>query len=1213
MGTHRPLRAATLVEAVRDAVRSIGAIAGVGLVAALRPARRPVPVYRDTRYSFAERAADLVSRMTLVEKVLQLRTTSAPAIGRLGVQQYTYSNEGQHGINSLGANTDHGDVSGGVHATSFPSNFASSMSWDPGLLHAEATAISSEARGFLDKSLWGIGQNNLGPLPGNYGCLTYWAPTVNLDRDPRWGRTDEAFGEDPYLAARMAGAYVNGYQGQALDGTSLVGYLKVAATAKHYALNNVEVGRTGVSSDVDDRSLREYYLRHFPGLIEQAHVAGLMTAYNAINGTPAVANTYTVNQIAQRTFGFTGYVTSDCGAVGTTYKRFPAGHDWAPPGWSTDHNGDNATWTNAAGTRISGAAGGQAYALRAGTHLNCTGDEDNLANIEQAIRAGVLSEGVIDNALLHVFTVRMRTGEFDPAERAPYTKITKDVIQSPAHQALAAKVAANSLVLLKNNTVPTLGRPLLPANAQYLNRVVILGDLADKVTLGDYSGSPYFQANAVQGIRAAVLRANPTASVVYDAAHTSTTATGPAVLSARTSDEIRSADLVVVFVGTDADTADEGRDRTSLAMPGNYGSLITQVSRLGNANTLLVIQSNGPVKIDDVQGAVPAILFSGYNGQSQGTALADALLGKQNPSGHLNFTWYRDDAQLPAMSNYGLVPGATGGIGRTYQYFTGTPTYPFGYGLSYTTFAYSNVSVDPPQVSADGTVTVSFDITNTGSTRGATVAQLYLATPFPVPDVELPIKRLAGFTKTAVLRPGQRQHIRLPVKVSDLAFWDATAMRSVVHAGAYEFQVGRDAATVVGSATVEVSGSLTPHVRYVTVQPESVIFTVGDTLDLTGKNQWIKDDTNPARERRNLSITADNVVEAVNNDQSFVDLSQVEVAYRSSDPAAVTISGTGQVKAVGDGVATITVTVDGVDGSAVVVVLGGLILDAPPVAAPGSTVTATTRFRNAAGLPKDRVTTALSAAGGWTVAATSPSTFDRVDSGQSVQTTWSVTLPATAQPGRYPLTAMSTYRGARREDTTSAEMSVPYASLAAAFNNPGISADADPAAGDLDGGGFSYSAQALAAAGFTPGARITHSGLTFTWPTAVPGTSDNALASGQSVVLAGSGGRLGLLGAADYGTASGIATVVYSDGSTQSFTLTLADWWSGTPAPGSDIVGTFDHINTAQGRRNQTVHLYAVSVALLPGKVVRYLMLPDISASAVASQPAMHIFAVATG
>jgi beta-glucosidase-like glycosyl hydrolase len=1206
MGTYTPPGAETLVAAVRDAVRSIGAIAGDALTAVLRPPPGTGPISLDTRYSFAERAADLVSRMTPGEKAGQLRTTSAPAIPRLGVQQYTYSNEGQHGINSLGANTDHGDVSGGVHATSFPTNFAASMSWDPQLMHAEGTAVSTEARGFLDKSLWGIGQNNLGPLPTNYGCLTYWAPTVNLDRDPRWGRTDEAFGEDPYLAARMAQAYVNGYQGQALDGTEVTGYLKVAATAKHYALNNVEANRTGVSSDADDRALREYYLRQFQGVIEQAHVAGLMTAYNAINGTPAVAHTYTVNQIAARTYGFAGYTTSDCGAVGTTYRRFPAGHDWAPPGWSTDHGGDNAVWTDTAtGTRVSGAAGGQAYALRAGTQLNCGGDENSPARIEEAIRAGVLSEGVVDTALLRVFTVRMRTGEFDPPRRVPYTRIPKDVIESPEHQALAAKVAANSLVLLKNDG-------LLPADPGSLDAVVVLGDLANKVTLGSYSGSPTFHANAVQAIRAAVLRANPSASVVYDAARTSTTATGPAVLGTRTAAAIRSADLVVVFVGTDGNTAGEGGDR-SLAMPGNYGSLIRQVAALGNAKTVLVIQSAGPVKIDDVQAAVPAIVFSGYNGQSQGTALADVLFGRYNPSAHLNFTWYRDDAQLPTMDNYGLTPGTTGGLGRTYQYFTGTPTYPFGHGLSYTTFAYSHVSVDRPQVSADSTVTVSFDVTNTGSTRGATVAQLYVATPFPAPGVELPRKRLVGFAKTAVLRPGQRQRLGLPVKLSDLAFWDPTVMRAIVHSGRYEFQVSRDAATVAGTATVQVVGSVTPHVRYVTVQPEQVVLTVGDTVDLTGRNRWLEDDTDPAREHRNLSVTADRVVMAVNDDQSFVDLSRVAVRYRSSDPAVLTVSGTGQATAVGDGVATLTVTVDGVDGSAVVVVRGGLVLDAPRVAEPGAVLTVTTTFHNGADQPKDRVTMALSAASGWPVTATSPATFDRVEGGRSVQTTWNVTVPAAARSGTHPLTATARYQGARRVDSTSTEVSVPYPSLVAAFGNAGISTDADPSAGDFDGGGFSFSAEALAAAGFTPGASITYTGLTFEWPTAAPGTPDNALASGQTVPLAGSGDRLGLLGAAAYGSASGVVTITFADGGTDPFPLTLADWWSGVPAPGTDIIGTFGYLNTPRGGLSQTVHLYAVSVALPPGRIPRYLTLPDVSARVAAGQPTMHIFAVATG
>ena len=441
------------------------AIATPQAVAATQ-ASSSTPIYLNTAYSFQARAADLVSRMTLAEKVSQLNTNTAPAIPRLGVQSYVYWSEGQHGINTLGADNNNGGVSGGVHATSFPTNFASSMSWDRALMYQETTAISDEVRGELDKSLFGTGQNNLGPSASDYGSLTFWAPTVNLDRDPRWGRNDEAFGEDPYFVGQMAGAFVNGYEGNSVTGQPANGYLKVAATAKHYAMNDTENNRMGISSNASDTDIRQYYTKQFASLIENAHVSGLMSSYNAINGTPSVADTYTLNQIAQRTYGFGGYITSDCGAVGTTYNNPPGGHDWAPPGWTTDNQGGNSTWTNtASGAKVSGPAGGQAYALRAGTALNCTGYENTVTNIQAAINAGILSEGVIDTALTRVFTVRMQTGEFDPAGSVPYTSITKAQIQSPAHQALATTVADNSLVLLKNANVSGTSAPLLPANA----------------------------------------------------------------------------------------------------------------------------------------------------------------------------------------------------------------------------------------------------------------------------------------------------------------------------------------------------------------------------------------------------------------------------------------------------------------------------------------------------------------------------------------------------------------------------------------------------------------------------------------------------------------------------------------------------------------------------------------------------------------------------
>ena len=242
------------------------------------------PFYRYTRYSFAERAADLVSCMTLAEKIAQLHTTTAPAIPRLGVQEYNYDSEGLHGVYRLGDDINPGGWAGGhAQATSFPANFAATMSWDPQLIYAESTAISDEARGFLDKSLWGTGPNNLGPSRNDYGSLTYWAPTVNMDRDPRWGRTDEAFGEDPYLAAQMADAFVDGYQGETITGQPMTPFLKVAATAKHYALNDVEDNRMAVSSNTDDANIRDYYTAQFRNLAENAHVAGLMTSPGPFN------------------------------------------------------------------------------------------------------------------------------------------------------------------------------------------------------------------------------------------------------------------------------------------------------------------------------------------------------------------------------------------------------------------------------------------------------------------------------------------------------------------------------------------------------------------------------------------------------------------------------------------------------------------------------------------------------------------------------------------------------------------------------------------------------------------------------------------------------------------------------------------------------------------------------------------------------------------
>lgn len=881
---------------------------------------KSIPVYQNIHYSFPERAADLVSRMTLEEEVLQLRTNHAPAIRRLSVQDYRYWNECQHGVAGLYGILPHeenGDTLT-VHATSFPTNFAAAMSWDPTLIYEETCAVSDEARGFLDKSLWNAGINKLGSSRANYGSLTYWSPTINMDRDPRWGRTDEAFGEDPFLASVMAEAYVNGLQGQTMEGQPMTKYLKAAATAKHYALNNFEDDRFGGSSDADDETLRNYYMVPFRNLIENAGVAGLMTAYNAINGTPAVANTYTINELAGRTWGFDGYITSDCGAVSTTYHEPPHGHAWAPPGWVINNPGDNATWTNKrTGVTISAAAGGQAYAVRAGTALNCTGAEYTLSNVKEAIKAGILSKGVIDRALARVFTIRMRTGEFDPPDQIPYTHITKSVIGNPAHQKLAEKVAENSLVLLKNNPLPLSTKRLLPAEAAGTRHIVILGNLANEVSLGGYSGRPSLQVSAVQGITTAVKRLNPAAEITFYGAETSTTAKTPAVLTENAKTAIRNADLVIVFAGTDETVAREGLDRKSLSMPGNYDSMIGQVAALGNHRMVLVIQSDGPLNIEHIKDKFPAIVFSGYNGESQGTALAKVLLGQENPSGHLNFTWYKDESQLPDISNYALTPEKTGGLGRTYMYFTGKPTHPFGFGLSYSRFKYSHMTVSADRAHPDDQIQIGIQVTNTGEVTGATVAQLYVDYP-GMSGKQNTVRRLKGFQKTKTLQPGQTQHISLTVKLSDLALWNKEKRKNMVYNGTYKFRIGYNSDQIAASKKIDILGKLSPKIACVTVQPSELIYYVGDTLNLNGKNEWIESDVSQTAAHHS---PADHIIEAANNDGSFVDLRNIKISYKSSDVSVAKIDSEGIIKFIRPGTVTISANVDGMQGSTAFVLI----------------------------------------------------------------------------------------------------------------------------------------------------------------------------------------------------------------------------------------------------------------------------------------------------
>ncbi|MFD0633630.1 NEW3 domain-containing protein [Catenulispora yoronensis] len=629
---------------------------------------------------------------------------------------------------------------------------------------------------------------------------------------------------------------------------------------------------------------------------------------------------------------------------------------------------------------------------------------------------------------------------------------------------------------------------------------------------------------------------------------------------------------------------------------------------------MLAIQSGGPVRIADVQNDFASIVFSGFNGESQGTALADVIFGAQNPAGHLNFTWYADDSQLPAMSNYGLTPAETGGLGRTYMYFTGAPTYPFGYGLSYSTFAFSDVRADHRSVDANGSQTVTVTVTNTGTTAGSTVAQLYASPKFTVTGATFPKEQLVGFAKSKVLNPGQSQRLTITAQIPDLGIWNPTTMKSVVYDGTYAFQVGADSSDLRGSADVTVTGALATRVRSVTVQPDQVAFQVGQTLDLTGKNPWIADDTTgvgSVPQDRNLAVTADNIVEAAAVDGSFADLSKARVSYRSSNPDVATVTSKGLVTAVGTGAADITVTVDGVSGSTPIVVGHAVSISAPALAQPGQTSTVTTTFTNTGtgnSGAVNNVAMNLDLPSGWTATATSPSSFARVAAGQKVTTTWAVAVPAGAG-GTYTVNADATVDG-RHDSTGYSQLAVPYTSLSAAFNNKATTNDSNRGGADLDGAGASFSAQALASVGVTPGAPLVHNGLTFTWPDRQVGQEDNVVAAGQTIDLSGSGSTLGLLGTSTWGASSGSGVITYTDGSTQPYTIGFGDWANGTPPAGGDVAIRSPYGNQPGNRTGWAATIDYYPVALDPAKTVQSITLPSGSAQPHGGIPALHIFAL---
>lgn len=691
-------------------------------LAGLNPAQvNHEPRYLDTTLSFEERAADLVSRMTLEEKVSQM-LHDAPAIERLGIPSYNWWNECVHGVARAGI------------ATVFPQAIGLAATFNPELVGRVAEVIADEARAkhheFVRR-----GERDI------YKGLTFWSPNINIFRDPRWGRGQETYGEDPYLTARLGVAFIRGLQGDDPK------YLKLVATPKHFAVHSgPERERHCFDARVSQKDLYETYLPAFKASIKEGGAASIMGAYNRVNGEPCCGSRTLLQKILRDDWGFEGYVVSDCWAI----KDFHLHH-------KVTANAEESA----------------ALAVRNGCDLNCGCTYPHLV---AAVNAGLISEDLIDQAVIRLFTARFRLGLFDPPEMVPYAQIPYEVNDSPAHRALALRAARESIVLLKNQD------GLLPL-PKTIRSVAVIGPNADNLEAlyGNYNGVPSSYVTVYTGIRA---KLPPTTEVIC--------VRGCLLKGARNEDftaamdAARRADVSILCLGLspllegeEAETqAQFGDDRTSLDLPGVQEELLEAVCALGKP-VVLVLMNGGPLTINWAEANVPAIIEAWYPGEEGGTALADVIFGDYNPAGRLPVTIVRSTDDLPPFTDYAMQ-------GRTYRFIEKEPLYTFGYGLSYTTFAYSRLTLGAPRIATGESLTVTVTVENTGAMAGDEVIQLYLKRLDAGPLA--PHWQLRGVRRLP-LAPGERTEVAFTLSPEDMVMVNEEG-RSILEPGRYRIFVG---------------------------------------------------------------------------------------------------------------------------------------------------------------------------------------------------------------------------------------------------------------------------------------------------------------------------------------------------------------------------------------------------------------------------------------
>ena len=688
--------------------------------------------YRDQSRSAEVRATDLLKQLTTDEKVSLLGYQSK-AVPRLGIPAYNWWNEALHGVARAG------------NATIFPQAIGIAATFNDELWKECANVISTEARAKYNLA---EKQNN----PMQYMGLTFWSPNINIFRDPRWGRGQETYGEDPFLTATMGAAFVKGVQG------SDPNHLKASACAKHFAVHSgPESERHGFNAMVSEKDLRETYLYAFKKLVD-AGVESVMCAYNRVNDEPCCTGNTLLQTILRNEWKFNGHVVTDCGALDDIFER----HKTLP-------------------SKVAVAAA----AIKAGINMDCSNllQRDALKAVEQKL----LTEQDINNSLFPVLKTEMKLGFYDDKTKSPYAAYGEDSIANTWHRSLSRKIAQQSMVLLKND------KNILPLDKNKYPAIMIVGPNATSLDalIGSYHGVSDHAVNFVEGITAAV---GPGTRIEYDMGcdYKDTVHFGGIWAAGNANITIAVMGLTPVYEGEEGDAflADGGGDRKNLSLPASHIAYLKALRKGTKTPVIVVINAGSAVDISAIASYADAIILAWYPGEEGGNALADILFGKVSPSGHLPVTFYQSFNDLPSYSDYAMK-------GRTYRYFTGKVQYPFGFGMSYTSFDYSWVK--QPVVVKD-TVVCSIKIRNTGNFGGDEVAQVYIHYP---ELAGMPVKELKAFRRVSINKNAETE-VTFLIPLNELKKWDEKKHDWKLYTGTYTIVAGSNADDEKLSATLKL-------------------------------------------------------------------------------------------------------------------------------------------------------------------------------------------------------------------------------------------------------------------------------------------------------------------------------------------------------------------------------------------------------------------------